>query len=131
MVGGGLPPGSRDLAGAHAQVQDGLAAVLPHARAAKVPLAIEPLHPMFAADRCVVSTLSHANDLCDALGAGVGVAVDVYHVWWDPNLEREIQRAGKARLLAFHVCDWLGPTTDLLLDRGKMRDARTGIRKIP
>ena len=73
-------------------------------------------------DRCVVSTLTHANDLCDALGDGVGVAVDVYHVWWDPTLEREIQRAGKRRLLAFHVCDWLVPTTDLLLDRGMMGD---------
>jgi sugar phosphate isomerase/epimerase len=130
IVGGGLPAGSKDIAGAHAQVRDGLAEILPYARAAKMPLALEPLHPMFAADRAVVNTLTHANDLCDALGAGLGVAVDVYHVWWDPNLEREIKRAGRARLLAFHVCDWLVPTTDLMLDRGMMGDGVIDIRKI-
>jgi sugar phosphate isomerase/epimerase len=131
MVAGGLPRGSKDLAGAHAAVRDGLAELLPHARAAKVPLALEPLHPMFAADRACVNTLMHANGLCDALGPGIGVAVDVYHVWWDPNLEREIARAGAAkRLLAFHVCDWLVPTTDLLLDRGMMGDGVIDIRRI-
>jgi len=131
VVAGGLPKGSKDLAGAQAAVIDGLAGLLEHARAAKVALALEPLHPMFAADRACVNTLSHANDLCDALGPGIGVAVDVYHVWWDPNLEREIARAGAAkRLLAFHVCDWLVPTTDLLLDRGMMGDGVIDIRKI-
>jgi sugar phosphate isomerase/epimerase len=131
MVAGGLPKGSKDLAGAHEAVRYGLAELLPYARAAKVPLALEPLHPMFAADRACVNTLTHANDLCDALGPGIGVAVDVYHVWWDPNLEREIARAGQAkRLLAFHVCDWLVPTTDLLLDRGMMGDGVIDIRKI-
>jgi sugar phosphate isomerase/epimerase len=98
-----------------------LAALLPHARAAKVPLAIEPLHPMYAADRACVNTLSHALDLCDLLGDGVGVAVDTYHVWWDPDLEAQITRAG-ARILAHHICDWLVPTRDLLLDRGMMGD---------
>jgi sugar phosphate isomerase/epimerase len=130
MVAGGVPPGSKDIAAAWTQVQDGLAELLPHARAAKVALALEPLHPMFAADRACVNTLTHANDLCDALGPGIGVAVDVYHVWWDPNLEREIARAGKARLLAFHVCDWLVPTTDLMLDRGMMGDGVIDIPKI-
>ncbi len=130
VVAGGLPPGSKDLAGAWAQVQDGLAELLPYARAANMKLAIEPLHPGQVAERCCVNTLSHANDLCDALGPGVGVAVDVYHTWWDPNLEREIARAGKARLLAFHVCDWLVPTTDLALDRGMMGDGVIDIRKI-
>ncbi|HUA55103.1 MAG TPA: sugar phosphate isomerase/epimerase family protein [Candidatus Sulfotelmatobacter sp.] len=130
MVAGGLPTGSKDLADAHAQVRDGLAELLPYARDAQVALAIEPLHPMYAADRACVNTLAHANDLCDALGPGVGVAVDVYHVWWDPHLEREIARAGKRRLLAFHVCDWLVPTTDLLLDRGMPGDGVIDIRKI-
>jgi sugar phosphate isomerase/epimerase len=130
IVGGGLPAGSRDLAGAHAQVRDGLAEILPHARAAKLALALEPLHPMVAADRGCINTLAHANDLCEALGPGIGVAVDCYHVWWDPALEREIRRAGKARLLAFHVCDWLVPTSDLLLDRGMMGDGVIDIRKI-
>jgi sugar phosphate isomerase/epimerase len=131
MVAGGLAPGAKDLAGAQAAARDGLAALLPHARAAKVALALEPLHPMYAADRACVNTLAHANDLCDALGPGIGVAVDVYHVWWDPALEREIARAGAARrLTAFHVCDWLVPTTDLLLDRGMPGDGVIDIRRI-
>ena len=90
-----------------------------------MPLAIEPLHPMYAADRACVNTMEHANDLCDELGAGLGIAVDAYHVWWDPHLAREIERAGGAtpsRLLAYHICDWLVPTTDLLTDRGMMGD---------
>ncbi len=130
LVVGGLPEGSKDIAGARAQVRDGIAALLPHARAANMPLAIEPLHPMYAADRACVNTLAQALDLCDALGAGVGVAVDIYHVWWDPDLARQIARAGRSRLLAFHVCDWLVPTTDLLLDRGMMGDGVIDIRAI-
>jgi sugar phosphate isomerase/epimerase len=130
LVVGGMAPGSKDIAGARDQVRDGIAAILPYARAARMPLAIEPLHPMYAADRACVNTMKHANDLCDELGAGLGIAVDVYHVWWDPELEREIRRAGKQRILAFHVCDWLVPTTDLLLDRGMMGDGVIDIRKI-
>ena len=121
LVVGGLPEGSKDLRDARRQVQDGIAATLEHARAVGVPLAIEPLHPMYAADRACVNTLSQALDICDALGDGVGVIVDVYHVWWDPALEAQIARAGQ-RILGFHVCDWLVPTTDLLLDRGMMGD---------
>ncbi len=96
-----------------------------------MPLAIEPLHPMYAADRACVNTMEHANDLCDELGPGLGLAVDVYHVWWDPHLEREIERAGGAnpsRLLAHHICDWLVPTTDLLTDRGMMGDGVIDLR---
>jgi sugar phosphate isomerase/epimerase len=129
LVVGGLPKGSRDIAGARAQVRDGLAALLPHARQAQVPLALEPLHPMYAADRACVSTLAQANDLCDALGDGVGVAVDVYHVWWDPDLAREIGRAGR-RILAYHVNDWLVPTDHLLLDRGMMGDGVIDLRAL-
>jgi sugar phosphate isomerase/epimerase len=121
LVAGGLPPGTRDLSVARQMVSDGLAALLPHARAAKVPLAIEPLHPMYAADRACVNTLAQALDLCDLLGDGVGVAIDTYHVWWDPDLEAQIARAGP-RILAYHICDWLVPTRDLLLDRGMMGD---------
>ena len=133
MVAGGMPEGSKDLPLARAQVHDGLAAVLPHARAAGVPLAIEPLHPMYTADRCCVSTLGQALDLADQLDpdrkGGIGVAIDVYHVWWDPELETQVERAGAAgRILAFHVCDWLVPTKDLLLDRGMMGD---GVIDIP
>jgi sugar phosphate isomerase/epimerase len=129
LVVGGLPKGSRDLVDARKQVRDALGALLPYARQAKVPLAIEPLHPMYAADRACVNTLAQANDLCDELGDGVGVAVDTYHVWWDPDLARQIARAG-ARILAYHVNDWLVPTTDLLLDRGMMGDGVIDLRAI-
>lgn len=122
LVVGGLPEGSKDLAGARDQVRDGIAATLEYARQADMPLAIEPLHPMYAADRACVNTLGQANDLCEALGPGLGVAVDVYHVWWDPDLAAEIVRSSAERLLAFHLCDWLVPTRDLLLDRGMMGD---------
>jgi sugar phosphate isomerase/epimerase len=121
VIGGGLPKGSRDLAGARQMFADGLAAVLPHARAAKVPLALEPMHPMYAADRGCISTLAEMTDLCDALGDGLGVAIDTYHVWWDPDLAREIARAG-SRIISHHICDWLVPTRHLLTDRGMMGD---------
>ncbi|SFK23563.1 sugar phosphate isomerase/epimerase family protein [Falsiroseomonas stagni] len=117
MVCGGLPAGSKDLPGARAQVRDGLHAIMADARAAGVTIALEPLHPMTCADRSVLSTLGQALDLCDELGDGTGVALDVYHVWWDPDLARQIARAG-SRIAAFHVCDWKSPTTDLVLDRG-------------
>ncbi len=131
LVVGGLPDGSRDLSDAHCQIEDGIANVLDHARANAMPLAIEPLHPMYAADRACVNTLKHALDICDRLGEGIGVAIDVYHVWWDPDLEVQIARAGRGgRILAFHVCDWLVPTTDMLLDRGMMGDGIIDIRKI-
>jgi sugar phosphate isomerase/epimerase len=129
LIAGGLPKGSKDIAGAWRQVHDGIAALLPHALDAGVPLAIEPLHPMYAADRACVNTLAHANDLCDQLGNGVGLAVDAYHVWWDPDLARQIARAGK-RILTYHVCDWLVPTKDLLLDRGMPGDGVIDLRSI-
>jgi len=131
LVVGGLPRQrdgkieSKDLAGAREMVRDGIGELLGYSSGAGMPLAIEPLHPMYAADRACVNTMAHANDLCDELGPGVGIAVDVYHVWWDPHLEREIERAAGAtpsRLLAYHISDWLVPTTDLLTDRGMMGD---------
>jgi len=115
-------------------VRDGIAATLEYAREVGMPLAIEPLHPMYAADRACVNTLEQALDLCDALDPGrtgaLGVAVDVYHVWWDPKLEAQIARTGRDRLLAFHVCDWLVPTNDLLNDRGMMGDGVIDIPRI-
>ena len=122
MVVGGLPPGSRDLPGAREMVADGLARTTEYARKAGVPIAIEPLHPMTAADRSCVNTLGQALDLCDRIGDGIGVALDVYHVWWDPDLAAQIRRAGRDRLMAFHICDWLNPTKDLVTDRGMMGD---------
>jgi len=138
LVVGGLPRDdegrvvSRDLAGSRAMVRDGIGELREYARPAGMPLAIEPLHPMYAADRACVNTLAHANDLCDELGEGIGIAVDVYHLWWDPDLQRGIERAGghAGRLLAYHICDWMVPTTDLLLDRGMMGDGVIELPKI-
>jgi sugar phosphate isomerase/epimerase len=131
MVVGGLPGASKDIAAARGMIADGLAAVLPHARACRVPLAIEPLHPMYAADRACVNTLEQALDLCDALGAGVGIAIDVYHTWWDPKIRAQIARAGRnGQILAHHICDWLVPTRDLLLDRGMMGDGVIDLRQL-
>jgi len=122
----------KDLALSRSQVVDGIAALLEHADAQRMPLAIEPLHPMYAADRACINTLEQALDVCDALdperSGALGVAVDLYHVWWDPKLHAQIERAGRERLLAFHVCDWLTPTTDLLNDRGMMGDGVIDIR---
>lgn len=131
LVVGGLPEGSKDIAGARQQVVDGIGALLDHSRSAGMPLAIEPLHPMYAADRACINTMAQANHVCDVLGDdGLGIALDVYHVWWDPDLGAEIKRAGKKRILAFHVCDWLVPTNDLLLDRGMPGDGVIDIRGI-
>ena len=131
LVVGGLPKGSRDLPAAREMVADGLAAILPYARERSLPLAIEPLHPMYAADRACINTLEQALDVCDLLGEGIGVAIDVYHVWWDPNLYKQIARAGAGgRILAHHICDWLVPTRDLLLDRGMMGDGVIDLKSI-
>ena len=96
-------------------VRDGIGDLLGYARGAGMPLAIEPLHPMYAADRACVNTMEHANDLCDELGPGVGIAVDVYHVWWDPHLEREIERAAAPARRAFSpitsATGWYRPRT--------------------
>ena len=93
-----------------------LLAIIPEAKAAGVRLAIEPLHPMYADTRSAINTMAQANDMAETLNSPwVGVAVDVYHVWWDPNLEKEIERCGKNKsLLAFHICDWKSPTADIL-----------------
>jgi sugar phosphate isomerase/epimerase len=130
LVVGGLLPGSKDLALSREKIREGIETILPEARQAGVPLAIEPLHPMQAAERACINTLEQALDLCEALGEGVGVAVDVYHVWWDPKLQSQIKRAGKKRILAFHLCDWLVPTRDLLNDRGMMGDGVIDLRLI-
>jgi sugar phosphate isomerase/epimerase len=125
LVPGGLPAESMDLAGTREMVRDGIGEVLDEARAAGVPLAIEPLHPMHCASLSCVNTLAQALDLCDELdpgGAALGVAVDVYHVWWDPQLKAQIERAGEKRLLAFQISDWLLASRDMLADRGMMGD---------
>jgi len=115
-----------------AQVEDGIAAVLPHAAACGVRLAIEPLHPMYADSRSSVSKVSTANEVCARLDSPwLGVAVDIFHVWWDPDLEAGILRAAAAgRLFAFHLCDWKPPLEDLLNDRGLMGEGVADIRRI-
>jgi sugar phosphate isomerase/epimerase len=139
LVVGGLPqysrPGSaptKDLRAAHAMVEDGIAELLEYAHKGQMPLAIEPLHPMYAADRACVNTMAHALDICDRLDPDrtgkIGMVVDVYHTWWDREWPTQVERAGRERLLAFHVCDWLVPTIDLLNDRGMMGD---GVIDIP
>jgi sugar phosphate isomerase/epimerase len=141
LVVGGLPqfsrPGSavsKDIAAARTQVEDAIAEMMLYAHEAQMPLAIEPLHPAYAADRACVNTTKQALDICDALDPKrtglLGVALDVYHIWWDPELLPQIARAGKDRLLAFHVCDWLVPTTDILNDRGMMGDGVIDIRSV-
>jgi sugar phosphate isomerase/epimerase len=128
MVVGGLARDSRDLHGAWALVEEGLARTLEYARTVNMPVAIEPLHPMYAADRACVNTMRQALDICDRLGPGIGCAVDVYHVWWDFELATQLERAGPERILAFHLCDWLVPTRDLLTDRGMMGDGVIDLR---
>ena len=122
LVCGGLPEGSKDLAGARAMVEDGVAALLPHAADVGVRLGIEPLHPMYCPDRSVIASLAEANDIVERLtSTWLGVVVDVFHVWWDPAVHAEIARAGRS-ILGFHVDDWLVPLPDVLLGRGLMGD---------
>ena len=122
-VAGGLAAGERDLRFARDRALEGIAALLPDARAAGIKLALEPLHPMTCAYRGVLTTLAQANDWCDMLDAGtdVGIALDSYAVWWDPALAEQIVRAGP-RLLHLHLADWLADTRDVRLDRGMPGD---------
>ncbi|WP_035812684.1 sugar phosphate isomerase/epimerase family protein [Jiangella gansuensis] len=123
MVVGGLPDGSRNLPGARARVADGIADLVPHAQQAGVRLALEPMHPIYCADRGVLSTLDEALDMASPFPAdAVGVVVDTFHVWWDPRVEAAIARAGE-RIASFQVCDWITPLPpDALLARGMMGD---------
>jgi sugar phosphate isomerase/epimerase len=114
------------------QIRDGIESLLPQAEANGIQLAIEPLHPMYADTRSAINTLAQANDMVEELNSPwVGVAVDVYHLWWDPAFETEIKRCAKNNaLLAFHICDWKSPTLDLLNDRGLMGEGCIPIKKI-
>lgn len=120
MVAGGVPHGSKDLVGARSMVQDALAELVPAAEAAGVTLALEPLHPMYASDRAVISTLKQALDLASPFSpAAVGVVIDTFHVWWDPELFPQVERAGaEGRIASYQVCDWRTPlAADVLLSR--------------
>ncbi len=123
---------SQDLADSRLQIAEAVAGLAERAGRSGVRLAVEPLHPMYADTRSAINTLRQANDLCETAAAeNVGVAVDVYHLWWDPELESEIERCGRmGKIFAFHVCDWKVPTTDMLLDRGLMGEGCIPIMKI-
>ena len=122
----------QSLGDSRKQIRDGIVEILPQASAAGVKLAIEPLHPMYAGDRSAINTLAQANDMTEEINSPfVGVAVDVYHLWWDNQLEKEIKRCGKNNhLFAFHICDWKVPATDMLLDRGLMGDGCIPVKQI-
>ena len=130
LVCGAVP--GQSLTESRKQIRDGIAACLPHAAAAGVKLAIEPLHPMYAGDRSAINTLAQANDMAEDLRSPwLGIAVDVYHLWWDPDLENQVKRCGKnGHLAAFHICDWKTPTLDMLNDRGLMGEGCIDIRQI-
>ena len=130
LVCGAVP--GQPLEESRKQIRAGIQATLDHAGKAGVKLAIEPLHPMYADSRSAVNTLAQANDMAEAIGSPlVGVAVDVYHLWWDPDLEQQIRRCGRlGKILAFHICDWRTPTDDLLYDRGLMGEGCIPIRRI-
>ena len=123
---------SQGLEESRKQIRDGIAAIIPDASAAGVRVTIEPLHPMYADTRSAINTLAQANDMAEELNSPwVGIALDVYHLWWDPFLEKEIKRCGeKGNLSAFHICDWKVPTMDMLLDRGLMGEGCIPVKKI-
>jgi sugar phosphate isomerase/epimerase len=130
LVCGAIP--GQSLVESRKQITDGIAATIPLAESLEVKLAIEPLHPMYADDRSAINTLASANDVCDELNHPlVGIAFDVYHLWWDPDLAAQTKRTAEAkRLFAYHACDWMTPTTDLLNDRGLMGEGCIDLRAI-
>ncbi|MFI8435773.1 sugar phosphate isomerase/epimerase family protein [Streptomyces sp. NPDC079020] len=131
LVSGGLPPGSRDLHGARERIADALAELGPYAAERGVRLAIEPLHPMFASDRCVVSTLGQALDIAERFPAEqVGVVVDTYHIWWDDQAPAQIARAGRGgRIHSFQLADWITPLpAGVLVGRGQLGDGSVDFR---
>lgn len=136
MVVGGLPQHSKDIAGARQQVKDATAELLDHAKALGVRLSLEPLHPVYAAERSCLTLTSEAIDWCEeiegpTMDPWLGVCLDVYHIWWDPNVLASIAQAGAARrIFNFHVCDWLVPTEDVLNDRGMMGDGVIDVKAL-
>jgi sugar phosphate isomerase/epimerase len=124
------PASDRDIDRARKEVEEGIEQIVPYAQEYGVKLGIEPLHPMYAAERSVINTLSQANSIAEQyLPHEVGVVVDVFHVWWDPELYQQITRAA-GRILGFHVSDWIVPTPDMLMGRGMMGDGVIELRRI-
>jgi len=128
LVCGASP--DRDISAARAMVADGIAAIAPYAAERGVRLGIEPLHPAFAAERSCITTMREARLISEQYEASnVGVVVDVYHVWWDPERAEEIARLGE-RIAGYHVNDWLVPVKDVLMNRGMMGDGVIELRRI-
>jgi sugar phosphate isomerase/epimerase len=127
----GADPG-QSLDTSRAQIREGIENLISLASATGVKLAIEPLHPMYADTRSAINTLEQANDMAEAIQSEwVGVAIDVYHLWWDAHLEKEIYRCGKSnKIFAFHICDWMSPTADMLNDRGLMGEGCIPVKTI-
>ncbi|MCW5711826.1 sugar phosphate isomerase/epimerase family protein [Shinella sp.] len=131
IVVGGVHPGTKGTAASLKILADRVAELAPYAQACGVRLALEPLHPVYAGNRSCLTTLRDAVDLFEKVGApNLGIAVDVYHVWWDSDLETQLRRAGPGRLFGYHLCDWLADTTDVLLDRGMMGDGVADLKAI-
>jgi sugar phosphate isomerase/epimerase len=130
IVTGGTEPGTRGVAETQKRLADRVAAIAPYAADRGVRLALEPLNPMFGGNRTCLFTVAEALNLCDAIDApNVGVAVDLYHVWWDTTLAKSLTRA-QGRIFGYHLCDWLENTSDMLLDRGMMGDGVADLRAI-
>ncbi len=127
----GAHPG-QSLQTSRAQIKQGIEAILPHAEDLEIKLSIEPLHPMYADTRSAINTLAQANDMAEYFDSlWVGVAIDVYHLWWDPDLYQQIERCGQHNnMVAYHICDWKSPTNDMLNDRGLMGEGCIPIREI-
>jgi sugar phosphate isomerase/epimerase len=131
IVCGGVEPGTKGIGESLKLVADRVAEAAPYAAARDVRLALEPLHPVYGGDRSCLVTMRDAVDLCLTMDApNVGVAVDVYHVWWDRTLVGELLRAGPKRIFGYHLCDWLAQTRDVLLDRGMMGDGVADLKAI-
>lgn len=130
IVTGGVEPGTKGVGESLKLVTDRVAEALPYAAKNGVKLALEPLHPVYGGNRSCLTTTRDALDICDAIGAdNLGVAIDVYHVWWDTDLPRQLARAG-SRIFGYHLCDWLADTTDVLLDRGMMGDGVADLKSL-
>jgi len=131
IVVGGVEPGTKGVGESLKRVADTVARMAPLAAARSVKLALEPLHPVYGGDRSCLVTVRDAVDLCETISAdNVGIAVDIYHVWWDTTLAAELQRAGRRRILGYHLCDWLADTRDVLLDRGMMGDGVADLKAL-
>lgn len=128
IVVGGVEPGTKGVGESLKRVTDRVAEAAPYAAARNVKLALEPLNPVYGGNRSCLTTTRDALDICDAIAApNLGIAIDVYHVWWDTDLPRQLIRAGE-RIFGYHLCDWLADTKDVLLDRGMMGD---GVADLP